>query len=209
MLWLPEPEPGTQICAGFDGSENDDFTAIKAETLDGLSFTPRYGPDRLPTIWQPRHWGGRIPRAQVRVAWAELAERYDLSGKARVYCDPGFHDESSWESDIETWDKDLPDVTFVQWPTNSVRRMFPALKRFEADIAARTVRHDGCPLTLAAMRNARKIPKRGDMYVLGKPEQSQKIDAAVTAVLAHEAASDARASGWGVAVPVDTRVFCY
>lgn len=209
MLWLPEPPDGTKVCGGFDGSENDDFTAIKLETFDGLIFTPRYGPDRLPTIWQPSLWQGRIPRAQVRVAWAELAQRFDFTGEARVYCDPGFHDESSWETDIETWATDLPDVSFVQWPTNSIRRMYPALKRFEADLAAGKVRHDGCPLTTAAMRNARKVPKRADTYVLGKPEQTQKIDAAVTSVLAHEAAADARASGWGMKDETDTRVFCF
>ncbi len=44
-LWLPNPPKGTRVCAGFDGSENDDWTCIKMETLDGLIFTPleRYG----------------------------------------------------------------------------------------------------------------------------------------------------------------------
>lgn len=49
-LWLPNPPKGTRVCAGFDGSENDDWTCIKMETLDGLIFTPRYGPDRRATI---------------------------------------------------------------------------------------------------------------------------------------------------------------
>lgn len=207
MLWLPEPQPGTKVCGGFDGSENDDHTAIKLETVDGLVFTPRYGPDGLPTIWQPAHWGGRIPRAQVRVAWAELVERFDF-GEARVYCDPGFHDESDWTTDIETWATDHPEVSFVQWPTNLVGRMYPALRRFEADLRGGLVKHDGCPITVAHMRNARKVPKRGDSYVLGKSEHVAKIDAAVATVIAHEAAADARASGWG-SESVDTRVFCF
>lgn len=197
MLWLPEPPAGTKVCGGFDGSENDDLTAIKLETVDGLIFTPRYGPDKLPTIWNPAHWGGRIPRAQVRVAWSELVERFDFSGEARVYCDPGFHDESDWTTDIETWSSDHPDVQFVEWPTNQISRMYPALRRFEADLSGGLIKHDGCPITVAHMRNARKVPKRGDTYTLGKPEQTAKIDACVTSVLAHEAAADARASGWG------------
>jgi hypothetical protein len=26
MHWLPPPSPGTSVCGGFDGSENDDWT---------------------------------------------------------------------------------------------------------------------------------------------------------------------------------------
>ena len=57
------------------------------------------------------------------------------------------------------------------------------------------------------MRNTRKLALRGDRYTLGKPSQQQKIDAAVTSVLAHEAASDERAAGWPDVV--DTRVICF
>ena len=49
-LWLENPSKGTEVCLGFDGSENDDWTCIKAETREGFIFTPRYGEDRRPTI---------------------------------------------------------------------------------------------------------------------------------------------------------------
>lgn len=195
-MWLPSPEPGTSICAGFDGSENDDWTVIKAETRAGHIFTPRYGPDRRPTIWNPTEWGGRIPRGQLRVAWAELVETYDVR---RVYCDPGFHDETSYESEIEEWALEWPladgrPERFLQFPTTSAQRMYPAIRRFEADL--KTLTHDGCPITAAHMRNARKIGSRGRTYTLGKPANHQKIDAAVTSVICHEAAADERAAGW-------------
>lgn len=189
-FWLPAPPKGTQVAGGFDGSENNDWTAIKLETRQGLLFTPRYGPDERPTIWIPAEWGGKIPRDQVKVAWFEVVERYDLE---RVYADPGFHDESSWASDIEDWSVEMPDVQWVEWPTNQLSRMYPAIRRFEADLAARTFRHDGCPITTTHMANVVKIPKRGDTYVLGKESESQKIDAGITSILAHEAACDARA----------------
>ena len=51
--WLPSPEPGALVCAGMDGSDSNDWTAIRAETIDGLQFTPRYGPDRRPMVWNP------------------------------------------------------------------------------------------------------------------------------------------------------------
>ena len=85
-LWLENPPKGTEVCLGFDGSENDDWTCIKAETREGFIFTPRYGEDRRPTIWNPKTWGGRIPRSEVNAAMDELNERYKV---IRAYCDPG------------------------------------------------------------------------------------------------------------------------
>lgn len=191
MSQLPEPEAGTSVCGGFDGSENDDHTAIKLETQAGYLFTPRYGPDRRPTIWNPAEWDGKIPRGEVRAAWDELSTRYELR---RVYCDPGFHDEKSWESEIEDWATKFGDEVFVPWPTNQLARMYPAIRRFEADLGS-LITHDGCPTTATHVRNARKIA-RGERYALGKPAQHQKIDVAVTSVICHEAASDERAAGW-------------
>lgn len=189
--WLPNPPDGMSVCAGFDGSLNDDWTAIKMETRDGFIFTPRYGPDKRPAIWNPAEWGGLIPRAEVDAAWSELAERYRL---LRAYWDPGFHDETDWTTEGEAWDIAYGPGVFVPWPTTSFTRMFPALRRFESDMKS-IITHDGCPVTAGHMRNARKFAKRNG-YILGKPSPQQKIDAAVTSVLAHEAASDMRAAGW-------------
>lgn len=189
--WLPNPERGTGVAGGFDGSLNDDWTAIKLETREGFIFTPRYGPDRRPTIWDPAEWGGDIPRDQVKVAWSEIVDYYQL---LRVYCDPGFHDETSWETEIDDWDTEFGPDLFIQWPTTSMKRMYPAIRRFEADLRT-LITHDGCPITDSHMRNARKIPNRTG-YTLGKPSQHQKIDAAVTSILAHEAACDMRTEGW-------------
>lgn len=205
MYWLPEPPAGTQVCGGFDGSEVSDFTVIKLESVDGLIFTPRWGPDRLPTIWDPAQHEGRIPRQQVSIAWAEIVDRYAVS---RVYCDPGFHDETSWDTAIEEWAAEYNDseTQFVPWPTTSITRMFPAVRRFESDLRGGAIRHDGCLITTAHMRNARKLVKRAEMYTLGKPARNLKIDCSVTSVLAHEAAADARAEGWGVTEPTYFRL---
>ena len=170
-LWLPNPPKGTRVCAGFDGSENDDWTCIKMETLDGLIFTPRYGPDRRATIWNPKQWGGRIPR-----------------------------DELSWESEIEAWDRAYGPKKFLPWSMSGSSRIgavYEALRRFEADLTTHRITQDGCPITRTHMMNARKVAKTLERYGLAKPQQNRKIDAAVTSVLAHEAACDARAAGWG------------
>lgn len=204
-VWLPDPPDGASVAGGFDGSENDDHTAIKLETREGYIFTPRYGPDRRPTIWNPAEWGGRIPRHEVNVAWEELARRYSL---VRVYCDPGFRDESSWETDIEAWDTEHGPKVFLSWQMSGgtrVNAVYAALRRFEADLKGGLITHDGCPITTAQMGNARKVAKTMERYALGKPHQTQKIDTAVTTVLAHEAASDARAEGW----PEKTEEYAY
>lgn len=203
-LWLPNPPSGISVCGGFDGSENHDWTAIKLETREGLVFTPRYGPDRRPAIWNPAEWSGRIPRDQVAVAWSEIARRYRL---LRVYCDPGFHDETDWQTDIEDWDAEHGPGVFAQWPTNQIGRMYPALRRTEADLRTGALRHDGCPITTTHVGNARKIGARADKYILGKPSLTQKIDAGVTVVICHEAACDQRAEGWEEAPPLPPIAF--
>lgn len=193
-MWLPDPPDGTAACGGFDGSMNSDFTVIKLETPAGYIFTPRYGSDLHPTIWNPAEWGGVIPRGEIHAAWDELAERFRLE---RVYCDPGFHDESSWESEIERWDARHRGVAFVPWETNKLGRMYPALLRFESDLREGAVSQDGCPITTTHLGNARKIAKTADRYTVGKPSPMQKIDAGVTTVICHAAACDARNEGWG------------
>lgn len=191
--WLQNPPKGTAVCGGFDGSLNNDWTCIKLETREGLIFTPRVGPDRKPAIWNPaEHLNHQIPRDQVTEAWSELAKRYRL---LRVYADPGFHDETDWSTEIEDWDHEHGPDVFIPWPTNQLGRMYPALRRFEADLTNKALTHDGCPITTTHVGNARKIP-RGDRYLLGKPSQHQKIDGGVTSVICHEAAADMRAAGW-------------
>ncbi|NDK31190.1 condensation domain-containing protein [Nesterenkonia haasae] len=198
----PLPPDGTSVAGGFDGSDHDDWTAIKLETKEGLLFTPLYGPDSRPAYWNPSEWGGTIPRGEVEAAWDEISRRYEL---VRVYCDPGFHDERSWESDIETWAQLYGEKVFISWPTNMIGRMFPALTRFHADLRSGEVMLDDCSATRVHLQNAKKVSKTQDRYVLGKPAQTQKIDIAVTSVLAHEAAADARAAGW----PVKTEHYVY
>lgn len=190
MDWLPEPEPGTSICAGFDGSDVDDWTALRAETREGFQFTPRYGPNAEPTIWNPAASPGeRISREQVSIALAEVFDKFRVS---RLYCDP-----PRWETDIEEWALRFGEESVIEWPTYRPKQMHEALERFLTDIQAGRLRHDGCPLTAANIGNARKIAsKLSERYVLGKPAQTQKIDAAMASVLAHEAAADSRAAGW-------------
>lgn len=191
IVWLPNPPRGTQISAGFDGSDTDDYTALRCRTRNGRLFTPRYGPDRRPTIWRPEEWGGQVPRDQIDVAVAEMFDRWQVS---RMYCDPfGYY------SEVGRWSATYGERRVVEWATNRRKPMFEAIKRFETDLRTGALTQDGCPLTAQAVANARKVPLPGQMYGLGKPhgEYHRKIDAAIASILAHEAGSDATAdSSW-------------
>jgi phage terminase large subunit-like protein len=201
-LWLPEPEPGTQVALGFDGSDVDDWTALRAETRDGHQFTPRYGPEGRPTIWKPAEWpGDRVPREQVHLAVAHVFDRFKV---ARFYYDP-----PRWGTDGEQWALKHGDDVVAEWATYRPRPMHEALDRFMVDLHASRITQDGCPLTWLSMENAVRVAsKTADRYGIGKPSQSQKIDPTMASVLAHEAASDARAAGWPDD-DIDTRVFCF
>lgn len=84
--------------------------------------------------------------------------------------------------------------------------MHAALERFVIDLRTKALTHDDCPITGRHIANAVKVARGRDQYGLAKASRAQKIDAAVTSVLAHEAASDARAAGWGMKHSKLTRV---
>lgn len=195
-LWVAgesgrEVQPGERICVGFDGSYSEDWTALRAETLDGFGFTPLFGPDQLPTLWDPHMHGERIPRSQVHTAVDEVFTRFRV---VRMYCDP-----REWGTEIEGWALRYGSHRVFEWATNRVTQMHEALVRFVTDLATQQCTHDGCETTKLHVGNARKIPKPGERYILGKASEHQKIDAAMGGVLAHEARCDAVAAGARVA----------
>ena len=188
-------EPGTRVCGGFDGSENEDHTAIRLETLDGYQFTPVYGAARRKAYWRPQDWGGRVPRAEVMAAWNEIATEYDL---VRVYWDPQF-----WESECDALAASHGERVFVKWATNRPAQIHASLERFRTDVynPDSDFTHDEDPDAEAHLRNA--IVRSGTVdaitkvrrYSIGKASEPQKIDITMSSVLAHEARMDVIASG--------------
>ena len=183
---VPSSSP---VCLGFDGSRSGDWTALRAVTMDGHRFTPTYGPDSRPTVWRPDEWpDGRIPRGEVNAAVADMFTRYRV---ARMYADP-----RHFETQIDAWASEHGEDTVVQWPTNSITRMFPALVRYREDMAEVLSTHDDDPTYRSHALAARKVAKPGDKFILGKPSEHQKIDVLMADVLAYEARADALAAGW-------------
>ncbi|MCX4572278.1 hypothetical protein OHB41_03575 [Streptomyces sp. NBC_01571] len=192
--WLDREAPRdvkarTRIVLGFDGSDLDDWTGFRAETLDGFQFTPTYGPNQLPTVWNPADYGGQVPRLEVDAALAEVMGRYDV---VLLYADPPY-----WESEVDGWADKYGDRVVIRWHTRRVVQMHAAAERLKTDVQKSNTpfEHDGCPITSAHVRNARAAARPQDRYVLRKAAQDQKIDMCVTSILAHEAAMDAVAAG--------------
>jgi hypothetical protein len=186
----PYPRARTSACLGFDGSLNNDWTAIRMELVDGYQFTPTYGPDKRPCYWRPEEWpGGEIPRGEVRAAIDEIHTYFAI--------ERGYYDPEDWESEIEAWALKCGAEHVVEWRTNRVAAMYDAIRRFETDLTTGAITNDGCKQTELHFANARKVAKPGQKYILGKPNEHQKIDLTMATILAHEAAADARAEGWG------------
>jgi hypothetical protein len=183
-----EVAPKTRIVAGFDGSDVDDWTAIRCETVDGYQFTPRYGPDRRPAIWNPAEFGGQVPRLEVDAAVDEIFSTFDV---VRMYADPPY-----WESELDAWAARYGEKRVIRFETYRPVQMHAAAERLLTDITKTdsTWTHDGCPITATHVRNTRKNARTNGRYVLGKASQQQKIDACVTSVLCHEAAGDVTAA---------------
>lgn len=176
-----------QIVLGFDGSDVDDWTGIRAETREGYQFTPKTADG--PTIWNPADHGGKVPRLAVAAAIDELFDTYDV---LRMYCDPPY-----WESEIDAWSEKFGDKRVIRWETRQVGRMHPAAERLLTDVVKKDSKfsHDGCPTASAHVRNARKESREsGRRYVLTKPGDGRKIDLAVCSILAHEAWGDVTAA---------------
>lgn len=191
------PSASRRVTLGFDGSRSSDWTALRCETVDGYRFTPTYGPDARPTFWNPAQWEGRIPRGEVKAAVAQIFDEYDV---ARMYIDP-----RHWETQADEWETLYTEDVVVQWPTNKISRMHPALTRYLEDLSEGTTTHDADPTARLHALAARRVAKPGQQYLLGKPSENQKIDILMADVLAHEAAADMRAAGWNVA-PVRRRM---
>lgn len=200
-LAVPRDVPaGSSVTIGFDGSDSDDWTTLRCETRDGYQFTPTF-PDGKPMIWDPAQHGGYTPRGEVNAAVAYLFSRFEV---VRMYCDPPY-----WQSEIDAWAGEFGEKVVVRWATFRTRQMAEALERLRTDVYAARFSHDGCPITSKHIENAHADHRtQGVLIRKDKPISKNKIDAAMSAALAHEAAADAIGSGWS-AEPVSRRVVVF
>jgi hypothetical protein len=167
---------------GFDGSDTDDWTGLRAETQDGYQFTPVTAGGE--TIWDPAKTGGKVPRLEVAAAVDELFSMFDV---IRMYCDPPY-----WETEVDTWAEKYGKERVLRWETYRPKQMHDAAERLLTDInkSDSSFTHDGCPTTALHIRAARKAARLAGRYVLAKPGDGRKIDLAVSSIICHEAWGD-------------------
>jgi hypothetical protein len=181
-------EPGTAVVGALDGSDVDDWTCIRLETEDGYQFTPTYGPDKLPCIWNPAEHGGQVPRLEVLAAIDEIMATYKV---VRFYIDPPY-----WETEADELAAKYGDKRVLRWETYRAVQMHAACERMVTDVvkADSTFHHDGDQVIAVHVRNTRKAARPAQRYVLKKASPTQKIDGCVTSVICHEAAGDVTAA---------------
>ena len=188
-LWASLADPGRRpegrIALGFDGSQSRDGTALVACDESGfvwpLAILER--PENAPDDW-------RIPRDRIHDALERTFADYDV---AFLYCDPW-----TWQSEVAEWERQYGDRV-VTFPTNSTRRMAPAIDRFRTSLEEGQLAHSGDPELTRHVLNARLARAGRDadgrgFYLLEKPGPGRLIDACVASVLAFEAHSQIQAA---------------
>lgn len=178
-------EKGERIGVGFDGSISEDCTALYGCTADGFVFCIDAWERPDVDVW-------RVPRLEVDERVGETFATYNVG---RMFCDP-----PKWWTEIETWGERynptrVEDAVVLDLDTNQARRFAPACGRFETAVLEGTLSHDGKPdltahLAACARKKVRLADDDGDgrtKFVIVKAD-TRKIDRAVAAVLAYEAA---------------------
>ena len=182
------PADGTEIGIGFDGSISNDSTVLRGCTREGFSFI--IGLWARPAGEAGKGW--RVPRTEVDAKVAEAFKRWRVG---RMLCDP-----PKWYTEIEGWAAKYGKEIVLAFDTNAPLRIGPAVDRWLTAMAEGKHTHDGHHVTTEHVVSAHRSKLRaraktddGDddprtLYRLVKGDDGGKIDAAVTDVLAFEAA---------------------
>ncbi len=162
---------GTSVVLGFDGSFNNDSTAIVAATIDEHPHVDvvdcwERPPDALDDY--------AVPILDVEEAIRKACRRYDVR---EIVCDP-----FRWARSYQILEAEgLPVVEFPQSPA----RMVPATQRFYEAVLNGGLTHSGDPRLARHVANTVvKVDARGSRIAKDTKGSARKIDLAVTAVMA-------------------------
>lgn len=179
--WEKLADPGREVTGkvvlGFDGSASGDSTALIGCTVG-----------ENPHVWVEGLWENpgdprwRVPRRDVADTVHRAFEKYDVQLLAA--------DPWGWRTEIEDWAVEHGERKVIQWNTGHASRMGPATDRLYQAVMAGDVSHDGDEVMAAHFSNA--VAKRtgaGDVITKKSRMSTQKIDAAVAAVMAFDVAA--------------------
>lgn len=187
---------GERLGVGFDGSISNDATGLIGCTADGFLFVRGAWERRLFEDGRPdKDW--RVDRLEVDAAVRDTFQGFSVG---RMFGDP-----PKWATDLERWADEFRDERaatveererVLAFDTNQRAKFCKAVDRFLTAIAEGTITHSNDPrltahVLAATLEKVRTSADDGDMrtmHVIVKPEDGRKIDLAVAAVLAYEAA---------------------
>jgi phage terminase large subunit-like protein len=186
-VWRPLERPdrvveaGEEVILGFDGSYNNDSTALVGCTLDGHLWVEGLW-ERPPLV---REWF--VPRDEVELAVHRALEKYRVRELA---CDP-----PGWVNEIQEWVREYgepPSGPVFVYETNKPSLMSAACSRFYTAILEGEISHDGNPDLARHLANAVVKETRDGAYITKDGRHSRrKIDLAVAAVVAYDRAMSA------------------
>lgn len=167
---------GTEVCLGFDGSFNNDSTALVVVScgerphIDVVECW-----EKPPTAAQD--W--TVPVVTVEEAIRVACRRWQVR---EIVCDP-----ARWARTYQILeDEGLPVVDYPQSPS----RMTPATQRFYEAVMNKGLTHSGDPRLARHIGNAvLKIDPRGQRITKETRASGRKIDLAVASVMAFDRAS--------------------
>jgi phage terminase large subunit-like protein len=167
---------GVDVTLGFDGSYNNDSTALivvqigEKPHIDVVECWER--PTTADDSW-------KVPIFAVEAAIRGACSRWKVR---EIACDP-----ARWARTVETLELEgLPVVEYPQSP----ERMVPATQRFYEAVLNRTVSHSGDPRLARHVSNCvLKVNPRGAQLSKETKFSPRKIDLAVASVMALDRAS--------------------
>lgn len=172
---LAFPADGTPITLGFDGSYNNDATALVGCTMDGHLFKV--------AVWERPNGAADtwvVPRDEVDVAVATAFRRWKVKAMAV--------DRSRWVSETQIWVERFGSEVVIDIP-QSRARMIPASALFYTAVVQGLLTHDGDPDLARHLANAITRETPDGAYVTKEGRHSPlKVDLAIAAVLAYQAA---------------------
>lgn len=178
----PEPEDGTPVVLGFDGSYSQDSTALVGCTIGPVPHLFVIG------AWErPGTRGWTVPRAEVELAVQESFRRWNVK---RFLVDPPY-----WQRELGEWAERWGARRVLEFPTWSRSRMAPACTEFAAAVLEGKLTHDGDARLTRHIANVIPRPSPAGTYIGKASDDSPaKIDLAVAAVVAYTAARQMRNS---------------
>jgi phage terminase large subunit-like protein len=181
---------GANIVLGFDGSYNNDSTALVGCTIEERPHVFVVGCWERPEA--ARDW--IVPRDAVDSAVQAAMARWKVR---ELLCDP-----PGWHREIDEWADRYAGAFTVMYPTNQRALMSAACSKFYTAVVNGQLTHDGDPRLARHLTNAVvKETPQGVLITKERKMSPRKIDLAVAAIIGFDRALEPTPSmpvfAWG------------